>query len=154
MPATDLAALLQEFVDARIGPAELFSRAEGLLPAGSDSMEEVLTWLAESEEMLRLPTGHRALAQRLREFADQEISWDELDLWAFALEHTEALSPDRPAATPQVALLREVLSWIEEWQEEDLRPSAARLRLLADILQAEPEPGRCLARLEEALESA
>lgn len=147
----DLASLLQEFVDARISPAELFQQAEALLPAGSDASAEILTWLAESDQMLRLPPGRNALAQRLREFARKEIAWEELDLWVFALEHTEALSPDRVADTPELALLREVLGWIDEWEEVDARPAAEQLNQLAGILFTEKDPTRCLARLEETL---
>ncbi|MFQ5818193.1 MAG: hypothetical protein ACE5H2_09615 [Terriglobia bacterium] len=148
----DLASLLQEFVDARIGAAELFRRAEALLPAGSDASAEILTWLAESDQMLRLPPDpQRGLAQRLREFAREEIAWEELDLWAFALEHTEAFWEEQASDTPEVAVVRAVLGWIEEWQEAEARPAAARMDELASILLAERDPARCLARLEQAL---
>ncbi|MBI4462727.1 MAG: hypothetical protein HY653_07475 [Acidobacteria bacterium] len=146
-----LAALLQEFVEARIGTAELIRRAEALLPAGSDTTAEILTWLAQSDQMLRLPRGREPLAQRLREFAREEITWEELDLWAFALEHTEPLSPDRFSAAPEEALLREVLAWIEDWQEAEARPGAAKLDQLARILLEERDAARCLERLEAAL---
>lgn len=150
-PAASLASLLQEFVDARISAAELFARAETLLPPGSDASAEILTWLAESDQMLRLPPDRQALAQRLREFARQEIAWEELDLWAFALEHTEALSPDAVSDPPEVALLRAVLGWLEDWEDAQARPPAARLEQLAHILLTEKDPARCLARLEDAL---
>lgn len=151
-PAPDLPSLLQEFVEARIGVAELFRRAEALLPPGSDASAEILTWLAESDQMLRLPPGREPLAQRLREFSAGEIAWEELDLWAFALEHTQALSPDRISETPEVDLLREVLAWIEEWQESEERPPTARLAQVAEILLSEKDPARCLERLEQLLE--
>ncbi|MFQ5927353.1 MAG: hypothetical protein ACE5MH_07960, partial [Terriglobia bacterium] len=123
-----------------------------LLPAGSDASAEILTWLAESDQMLRLPRDpQRGLAQRLREFAREEIAWEELDLWAFALEHTEALSLDQTSATPTVTLVREMLGWIEEWQEAEARPTPGRCDELAAILLAERDPARCLARLEQAL---
>ena len=155
-PPPDLPSLLQEFVEARIGVAELLRRAQALLPPGSDASAEILTWLAESDQMLRLPPGREPLAQRLREFSAGEIAWEELDLWAFALEHTQALSPD-PAyvgggETPEIDLLRAVLAWIEEWQESEERPAAARLAQVADILLSEKDPARCLERLEQVLE--
>jgi hypothetical protein len=149
----ELTSLLQEFVDARISAAALFARAEHLLPAGSDASLELLTWLAESDQMLRLPAGRHALAQRLREFSQEEISWEELDLWAFALEHTEELSFDRPSSAPEVALLRAVLGWIEDWQEPEARPPAERLEQLANLLLTEKNPERCLIRLEEVVSS-
>lgn len=149
-----LTPLLQEFVDARIGPAELLRRAQALLPPGSDASGEILTWLAESDQMLRLPPDRKALAQRLGEFAREKISWEELDLWAFAVEHTEALSPDHVSGIPEVELLRELLDWIEEWQEADARPGGERLDHMATILLAETDPARCLARLEQVLERA
>jgi len=89
----------------------------------------------------------------LREFSREEISWAELDLWAFAVEHTQELSCDRPSAASEVALLRAVLGWIEEWQEPEARPSAARLEQLANLLLTEKDPERCLTRLEEVVSS-
>jgi hypothetical protein len=151
-PAPDLPSLLQEFVEARIGVAELFRRAEALLPPGSDASAEILTWLAESDQMLRLPPGREPLAQRLREFSAGEIAWEELDLWAFALEHTQALSLDAVTGTPETELLREVLGWIEEWQEAEARPTAARLGQMANLVLSEKDPARCLERLEQVLE--
>lgn len=151
-PAPDLPSLLQEFVEARIGVAELFRRAEALLPPGSDASAEILTWLAESDQMLRLPPGREPLAQRLREFSAGEIAWEELDLWAFALEHTQALSLDAVTGTPETELLREVLGWIEEWQGAEARPTAARLGQMANLLLSEKDPARCLERLEQVLE--
>ncbi len=149
-PATaNLAPLLQEFVDARIGMAELFQRAQALLPAGSDPSAEILEWLAESEQLLRLPLSREPLVRRLRQFADQEIAWEELDLWCFALEHTEALSHERPPAEPELVLLREVLSWIDAWEEAADRPALEGVSKLADILAEEQNPTRCLERLED-----
>ncbi len=147
----NLAPLLQEFVEARIDVAELFARAQALLPAGSDPSVEILAWLAESYELLRLPSSRAPLVHRLRQFAQQEINWTELDLWCFALEHTEALSHERPPAEPELVLLREVLSWIDTWEEVAARPAPEVLSKLADILAKEPNPTRCLERLEEML---
>jgi len=146
-----LAPLLQEFVEARIGMAELFQRAQALLPAGSDPSAEILEWLAESEQLLRLPSSRAPLVRRLRQFANQEIAWEELDLWCFALEHTEALSPERPSTEPEHVLLRELLSWIDTWEETAARPALKVVGKLADMLAEETNPTRCLERLESAL---
>lgn len=146
-PTAKLASLLQEFVDARIGLAELFQRAQALLPPGSDPGAEILEWLAESEQLLRLPASRAPLVRRLRQFADQEINWTELDLWCFALAHTEALSPERLPAEPELVLLRQVLSWVDTWEEAAARPAPAMLSKLADILDEERNPARCLERL-------
>ena len=144
-------AVLQDFVDARITAPELFARAGKLLPAGADASEEILELLAEADLRLRLPAGRQAFVRRLQQFASGETSYAELDLWCFSLGQTEALADDAAPVTPELSLLRAVVDWIEEWEDEAVRPAPATLHELAQILAREPNPGTCLARLEEAL---
>ena len=146
-------ALLQEFVDARVDVPELFARAEKLLPTGSDAGEEILELLAEAELRLALPAGRKAFVHRLQQFASGESSFTELALWSFSLGQTELLAPDAPtSADPEVNLLRTVVDWIDQWDDETVRPAAVEVHELAEILEQESDPGRCLARLEQALE--
>src|SRR3989304_931033 len=141
-----LRALLQEFVDARLDVPELFARAGKLLPAGADTSEEILELLAEADLKLRLPAGRQAFVRRLEQFAAGETSYTELDLWGFSLGQTEALSPDRAvSADPEINLLREVLNWIERWEDEAVRPEPEQVQELRQPLRSEPVPGRCLA---------
>jgi len=147
-----LRALLQDFVDARLDAPELFARAGALLPPEGDPYEEILELLAEADLHLNLATGRQAFVRRLEQFAAGETSYTELDLWGFSLGQTEALSPDRAvSADPEINLLREVLNWIEQWEDEAVRPEPEQVQELAQILIREPDPGRCLAALEEAL---
>ena len=148
-----LRALLQEFVDARIDAPELFARAGTLLPAGSDAAEEILELLAEADLKLRLPPGREAFVRRIEQFAAGEASYTELDLWCFSLGQTEPLADEAPLSPdPEVTLLRAVLDWIEEWEDEAARPAPGELRELAEILNREADPRRCLEQLEEAVE--
>lgn len=145
-------ALLQEFVDARIDAPELFARAGKLLPAGADPSEEILEQLAEADLHLHLPPGREAFVRRLEQFADGETSYTELDLWCFSLGQTEGLSPEAgPTANAELNLLREVVNWIEQWEEAGARPEPDVVHEFARILAQEKNPVRCLARLEEAL---
>jgi len=148
--SSDWRALLQEFADARLDAAQLFARAEKLLPAGSDTSEHVLELLAEGDLKLRPPEGRAAFVQRLEQFAGGESSYAELDLWCFTLWQTGVYAPDAPAsADPETALLQTVLGWIAEWEDEEVRPDAAAVAELARILESEPDPAACLERLEE-----
>ena len=130
-----LRALLQGFVDARLDVPELFARAGKLLPAGADTSEEILELLAEADLKLRLPAGRGAFVRRLEQFAAGQSSYTEL-----------ALSVD-----PEINLLRAVVDWIEEWEDEQARPAPAELREFANILGREADPLRCLEQLEEAV---
>lgn len=148
----EMRALLQEFVEARIDAPELFARAGKLLPGGADPSEELLELLAEADLQLRRPTGRQAFVRRIEQFAERETSYAELDLWCFSLGQTAALSPEAgPTADPEVNLLREVVNWIEQWEEEAARPAPAGLREFARILAQEADPVRCRDRLEDAL---
>lgn len=145
-------ALLQEFVEARIDAPELFARAGGLLPRGADASEEILELLAEADLKLSLPAGRQAFVRRLEQFADGEISYAELELWCFSLGQTESLADDAAlSANPEVTLLRTVIEWIEEWEDEAERPALAELHEFARILAQEREPVQCLGQLEAAL---
>jgi len=147
-----LRALLQEFVDARLDVPELFARAGKLLPAGADTSEEILELLAEADLKLRLPAGRGAFVRRLEQFAAGQSSYTELDLWCFSLGQTEALAVDAAlSANPEINLLRAVVDWIEEWEDEAARPAPAELREFAQILGREADPLRCLEQLEEAV---
>lgn len=147
-----LRTLLQEFVNARLDAPALFARAGELLPKGTDPYEEILALLAEGELRLALPAGRQAFVRRLEQFAEGESSYTELALWCFSLGQTDALSPEAPvSADPEIALLREVVNWIEEWEDESVRPEPAKVRELARILTREADPARCLQWLEEAL---
>ena len=145
-------ALLEEFVGARIDAPELFARAESLLPAGADASEEILELLAEADLKLRRPVSRQAFVRRLEQFAKGETSYTELDLWCFSLGQTEQLGGDAPdSANPEIVLLRAVMNWIEQWEDEARRPAPAQLQEFAQILAREAEPRQCLERLEEAL---
>ncbi len=148
-----LRALLTEFVEARLDAPDLFARAGALLPQDSDPYQEILELLAEAELRLPLATGRKAFIRRLEQFADGELSFTELDLWCFALGQTEALTPDSPvSADAETNLLREVVGWIEQWEDEAVRPEPEQVRELASILTREADPQRCLEALEEALD--
>ena len=148
-----LRALLQDFVDARVDVPELFARAEKLLPAGADAGEEILELLAEADLRLKLPEGRKAFIHRLEQFAAGDSSFTELALWSFSLGQTEALNPEAPvSANPEVNLLRAVVEWIDEWEEEAARPQPTEVRELAEILGREADPRRCQEALEEAME--
>ena len=146
-------ALLQEFVEARVDVPELFARAEKLLPKGSDAGEEVLELLAEAELRLKLTGGRKTFVHRLEQFASGESSFTELALWSFALGQTDLLAPDAiTSSDPEVNLLRTLVDWIDQWDDEAVRPTAAQVQKLAGILQRESDPTHCLEKLEEALE--
>lgn len=145
-----LRELLQEFVDARVDAPELFARAGKLLPAGTDASEVILELLAEADLKLRLPAGRQAFVRRLEHWAEDEISYTELALWCFSLGQTEQLAHDAVPATPELTLLRAVVDWIEEWEDETARPAPATLHEFARILAQERDPVQCLGRLEEA----
>jgi len=69
------------------------------------------------------------------------------------LGQTALLAPDAPSSPdPEVNLLRTVVGWIDQWDDEAVRPTTAQVQKLAGILQRESDPARCLAKLEEALE--
>ena len=143
--------LVQEFVDARLDAPDLFARAGALLPPDSDPYEEILELLAEAEMKLTVPKDRRALIRRLEQFASGEMSYTELDLWGFSLGQTEALSPDAPAsADPETALLQTAVAWIDDWDDETVRPEPEEVGELVRILKRETDPRRCLAALEEA----
>lgn len=146
-----LRELLQEFVDARVDAPELLARAGKLLPAGTDASEVILELLAEVDLKLRLSAGRQAFVRRLEQWAEDEISYTELALWCFSLGQTQQLADDAAPATPELTLLRAVVDWIEEWEDEAARPAPATLHELAQILAREADPGECLARLEETL---
>jgi len=147
-----LRALLQKFVDARLDAPELFARAGELLPPEGDPYEEILELLAEADLHLKLDAGRQAFVRRLEQFAAGDASYTELDLWCFSLGQTDALSPETAVSVdPETNLLREVVDWIEQWEDEAVRPAPEQVRELAQILAREPDPGRCLAALEEAL---
>ena len=147
-----LRALLQEFVDARLDVPELFARAAKLLPAGADPSEEILELLAEADLKLRLPPGRQTFVRRLEQFAAGESSYTELDLWCFSLGQTKALAIDAALSVdPEINLLRAVVDWIEEWEDEAARPAPGELREFAQILGREADPLRCLEQLEEAV---
>jgi hypothetical protein len=147
----EMRALLQEFVDARLDAPDLFARAGAMLPPDSDPYEEVLELLAEAELKLGLPKDRRALIRRLGQFASGETSYTELDLWGFSLGQTEALSPDAPISSDaETALLQAAVAWIDEWEDEGVRPEPEEVGELVRILRRETDPGRCLAALEEA----
>ena len=146
-------ALLQEFVEARVDVPELFARAEKLLPRGSDAGEVVLELLAEAALRLRLTGGRQPFVQRLEQFASRESSFTELALWSFALGQTDLLAPDAlTSPNPEVNLLRALVEWIDQWDDEAVRPTAAQVRELAGILEREADPAHCLEKLGEALE--
>ena len=146
-------ALLQQFVEARVDVPELFARAEKLLPKGSDAGEQILELLAEAELRLALPAGRKVFVHRLGQFASGESSFTELALWSFSLGQTELLAPDAPTSPdPEVNLLRTVVDWIDQWDDETVRPSAEQAQELAGILERESHPVRCLAELERTLE--
>lgn len=143
--------LVQEFVDARLDAPDLFARAGALLPPDRDPYEEVLELLAEAEMKLTVPKDRRALTRRLEQFASGETSYTELDLWGFSLGQTEALAPDAAvSADPETALLQTAVAWIDEWEDEAVRPEPEEVGELVRILKREKEPGHCLAALEEA----
>jgi hypothetical protein len=147
----EMRALLQEFVDARLDAPDLFARAGAMLPPDSDPYEEVLELLAEAELKLGLPKDRRALIRRLGQFASGETSYTELDLWGFSLGQTEALSPDAPISSDaETALLQAAVAWIDEWEDEGVRPEPEEVGELVRILRRETDPRRCLAALEEA----
>ncbi len=147
-----LRALLQEFVDARLDVPDLLARAQPLLPPGTDPGAGILEILADADLRLALPAGRLAFVRRLEQFADGETSYTELGLWCFGLGQTEALSPEAPLTTnPETALLREVMDWIEQWDDEAVRPRPEEVRELAQILAREKDPKRCLKSLEAAL---
>lgn len=147
----ELRALLQEFVDARLDAPYLFARASALLPPERDPYEIVLELLAQEDMKLTLPKDRRALIRRLEQFASGETSYTELDLWAFSLGQTEPLSPEAPISPDaQIALMQEVVSWIDEWEDEAARPELEEVGELVAILKREAHPGRCLEALEEA----
>lgn len=144
--------LLQEFVEARVDVPELFARAEKLLPRGADAGEEILELLAEADLRLKLPPDRRAFIRRLEQFASGDTSFTELALWSFSLGQIETLAPEAPlSADPEINLLRAVMDWIDEWEEEAARPQPDEVRELAEILGREADPERCYAALEEAL---
>lgn len=146
-----LRALLQEFVEAKLDAPELFARAAALLPAGADVSEVLLELLAEADLKLSLPPGRQAFVRRLEQFAAGEASYTELDLWCFSLGQTEPLADDAAlSASPEITLLRAVVDWIEEWEEEAKRPAPATLREFARTLGREADPLLCLERLEAA----
>jgi len=148
----ELRALLQEFVDARLDAPELFARAGTLLPPEGDPYEEILELLAEADLHLTLAAGRQAFVRRLEQFAAGDTSYTELDLWGFSLGQTEAFSLDTAVSVdPEINLLREVVDWIEQWENEAVRPAPEQVGELAQILAREPDPGRCLAVLKEAL---
>ncbi|MGH9861815.1 MAG: hypothetical protein ACRD35_00150 [Candidatus Acidiferrales bacterium] len=147
-----LRALLQEFVDARLDVPDLLLRAEPLLPPGTDPGAGILEILADADLRLALPAGRQAFVRRLEQFAEGETSYTELGLWCFGLGQTEALSPEKPLTSNlETALLREVMDWIEQWDDEAVRPRPEEVRELAQILAREKDPKRCLESLEEAL---
>jgi hypothetical protein len=147
-------ALLQEFVDARVDVPELFARAEKLLPQGSDAGEEILELLAEAELRLKLTGGRKPFVHRLEQFATGETSFTELALWSFSLGQTDLLAPDAPdSPDPEINLLRNLVDWIDQWDDEAVRPTAEQVQQLANILEQETDPALCLARLEQALEN-
>jgi len=151
--SAQLRALLQEFVEARVDVPELFARAGKLLPAGVDAGEEILELLAEADLRLQLPPGRRAFVHRLEQFASGETSFTELALWSFSLGQTGMLAPEAPtSAHPEINLLRAVVDWVDTWEDEATRPKPEQVLELADILDREADPERCLSLLEEALE--
>jgi hypothetical protein len=142
-------ALLQDFAEARLGPAELFTRAGRLLPAGADASQQLLELLAESEFELQPPASREPFIRRIEEFASGAISYDELDLWTFVLWQTEVLSPYAPPASDsELALFQAVLAYISAWEDEELRPDGAGYAEFVRLLQDEPDPRRCAQRLE------
>ncbi|MFQ5695825.1 MAG: hypothetical protein ACE5HB_07545 [Terriglobia bacterium] len=147
-----LRELLQQFVDARLDAPQLFARAGKLLPPGADATEALLLFLAEANFRLRLPADRKPLIRRLEQLAQSETSYSELDLWCFCLEHTEALAPEAgPRADAELRLLREIVNWIEEWEDEAERPDPEEVGALARILAQERDPQRCLEQLAAAL---
>jgi hypothetical protein len=148
-----LRALLQEFVEARLDAPELFARAGALLPPEGDPYEEILELLAEADLHLNLATGRQAFIRRLEQYAAGDSSYTELDLWGFSLGQTDALSTETTVSVDaETNLLRELVDWIEQWEDEAVRPAPEQVGELAQILAREPNPGRCLAALEEALD--
>lgn len=144
--------LLQEFVEARLDAPDLFARAGVLLPPGSDPYEEVLELLADADLHLTLTAGRQAFVRRLEQFASGETSYTELDLWCFSLEQIKALSSESAASTdPETALLQELAGWIDQWEDEEVRPEPSQVRELVQILLRERDPARCLEALEEAV---
>lgn len=149
-PSPKLRALLQDFVDARVNVPDLFARSAEMLPAEVDATEEILELLAEADLKLRLPPGRQTFVRRLQQFAAGESSYAELGLWCFSLGQTEALSPDAPVSTdPEITLLRALVEWVEEWEDEAARPEPDDIRRMAQILVEETNPAACLERLEE-----
>ncbi len=143
--------LLQKFVDAQIDAPTLLARARKLLPANADASQEILELLAAGDLKLRLPEGRRAFVLRLEQFAEGEASYTDLDLWCFSLGLTGGFEPDAIPQDPELVLLRAVVDWIEQWEDEAERPAPAELHEFARILAQESDPLRCLERLQEAL---
>ena len=143
--------LLQEFVDAQIDAPALLARAGKLLPADADASQKILELLAEGDLKLRLPEGRRAFVLRLEQFAEGEASYTDLDLWCFSLGLTGGFEPDAIPQNPELVLLRAVVDWIEQWEDEAERPAPAELHEFARILAQESDPLLCLERLQEAL---
>ncbi len=143
--------LLQEFVDAQIDAPTLLARAGKLLPADADTSQEILELLAEGDLKLRLPEGRRAFVLRLEQFAEGEASYADLDLWCFSLGLTGGFEPDAIPGSPELVLLRAVVDWIEQWEDEAERPAPAELHEFMRILAQESDPLRCLECLQEAL---
>jgi len=143
--------LLQEFVDAQIDAPTLLARAGKLLPTDADANQEILELLAEGDLKLRLPEGRRAFVLRLEQFAEGEASYTDLDLWCFSLGLTGGFEPDAIPHDPELILLRAVVDWIAQWEDEAECPAPAELHEFARILAQESDPLLCLERLQEAL---
>lgn len=150
--AAQMRALLQEFVEARLDAPDLFARAGALLPAETDPYEEILELLAEADLNLTFAAGRRAFIRRLEQFASGEASYTELGLWCFSLEQTQPFAPQAAVSSDtEMILLQEVAGWIDQWEDEAVRPDPVQVGELARILVRESDPARCLAALEEAL---
>ncbi len=153
MPDTGegLRELLQQFVDARIDAPLLFGRAGDLLPPGTDATEQILTRLTESEFELRLPEGRGPLVKRFNQIASGETSYTELDLWFFTLTQIKEVDSDTPSPDPETELLRTIIQWSQEWDDELQRPTEDMFKEFVEILRSQSSPATCLDQIEEVL---
>ena len=146
-----LRELLQKFVEARIDAPMLFARAGEMFPPGADATEQLLQLLAESEIVLSLPQDRSALARRIEQVAGGETSYTELDLWFFILTQIKEIDSDAPSEDSETELLRTIVAWSQEWDDEQRRPSCDTFREFAAVLRQAPDPSDCLQQLEEVL---
>ncbi len=150
-PGTHLAMIVQRFLNGWIDTPELFAETQTLLGPGTDASETLLTELAQGGVPLQLPPGRETLIHRFEQYASGEVAYSELELWLFALAQVEEISSPSPSDDPEIELLRNVVVWSQEWEDEKERPVERQFLGLAAILKQFADPVECLATLEAAL---